>query len=64
MPGALLGGWVGERCGLTVPLGAAGLLALLLAALAWRSDQIRDLRRLPSATPVPADSAAEPTSAA
>jgi len=64
VPGALLGGWVGERFGLTVTLGAAGLLALLLAALAWRSDQIRDLRRLPSATPVLADAAAEPTRAA
>jgi predicted MFS family arabinose efflux permease len=59
VPGALLGGWVGERFGLTVTLGAAGLLALLLAALAWRSESIRGLRTLPAAS----DAAPEPARA-
>lgn len=63
VPGALLGGWVGERFGLTVTLGAAGALALLLAALAWRSVSIRGQRTLPSATPVSVDGATEPARA-
>lgn len=46
-PGALLGGWVGERAGLTVTLGAAGALALLLAAVGWHVTPLRGLRQLP-----------------
>lgn len=47
VPGALLGGWLGERLGLTATLGAAGSLALLLAVLGWRSATLRALRTLP-----------------
>ena len=55
-PGALLGGWIGERFGLAQTLGAAGATAVLLAVLAWRSPVIRGVRVLPSAAePVPAD---------
>jgi len=46
-PGALLGGWLGEHLGLRVALGAAGALALSLAALAWRQPLLRQLRQLP-----------------
>lgn len=63
-PGALLGGWIGERFGLTVTLGAAGALALLLAALTWRSEAIRGLRTLPAAMPVTTGQPAEPASVA
>ena len=50
-PGALMGGWIAQHAGLPVALGVAGLLALLLAATAWRIALIRDLRRLPSPAP-------------
>jgi len=49
-PGALLGGWVGERFGLVHALGAAGLGAALVALLAWRGGVIPAVRVLP--TPV------------
>lgn len=52
-PGALMGGWLGEHFGLPTALGTAGVLALILAALAWRSGLIRGLRALPE--PDPAD---------
>ncbi len=60
VPGALLGGWIGERFGLPQTLGAAGATALLLAALAWRSTVIRGVRLLPTATEVAPDKQAEP----
>ena len=47
MPGALLGGWIGEHFGLVQTLGAAGAMSLLLTALAWRSPVIRGMRTLP-----------------
>lgn len=50
-PGALLGGWLGEHAGLRSSLLFAGLGALLLATLAWRSDVIRNVRQLPSPAP-------------
>ncbi|HSW04467.1 MFS transporter [Aquabacterium sp.] len=46
-PGALLGGWLGEHAGLRSSLLFSGLGALLLAAMAWRSEVIRTVRRLP-----------------
>ena len=46
-PGALIGGWIGEYAGLRYSLGAAGILALLLAAIAWRNPIIRSIKRLP-----------------
>ncbi len=52
-PGALMGGWLGERFGLPTALGAAGVLSVTLAVLAWRSGLIRSLRALPE--PDPAD---------
>jgi len=48
-PGALAGGWIGEHVGLSQALGAAGVAALLLAGLAWRSAVIRSVRTLPDA---------------
>ena len=46
-PGALIGGWLGEHVGLRASLAFAGGSALLLALLAWQSDVIRSVRRLP-----------------
>ena len=57
IPGALLGGWIGERFGLVQTLGTAGATAALLALLAWRGGVIPAVRVLPS----PAD---EPTAQA
>ncbi len=51
-PGALFGGWLGERAGLPAALLAAGVAGLLLAAVAWRNDAIRSARRLPQAAPL------------
>ncbi len=56
-PGALLGGWLGEHAGLRSTLLFSGSLALVLAAAAWRSDVIRNLRQLPATAPAPAASA-------
>jgi predicted MFS family arabinose efflux permease len=47
-PGALLGGWLGERFGLRAALAFAGGTALLLAALAARLPVIRSVKTLPS----------------
>jgi MFS family permease len=40
-PGALLGGWLGDRFGLRVPLALAGLSTLAMAAVAARLPVIR-----------------------
>jgi len=48
-PGAVLGGWVGERLGLTATLGLAGGLGLLVVLLAWRGSSLRLARALPEA---------------
>jgi hypothetical protein len=55
IPGALLGGWIGEHAGLVQALGAAGLGAAVLAVLGWRGGVIAAVRVLPS----PADDAPE-----
>jgi len=47
-PGALLGGWLGERFGLRAALAFAGGTALVLAALAARQQVIRSVKTLPS----------------
>jgi MFS family permease len=47
-PGALLGGWLGERFGLRVALGFAGGTAILLALVARRLHVIRSVRTLPT----------------
>ena len=46
-PGALLGGWLGERFGLRAALEFAGISALLLAIVAWRIPVIRSVKTLP-----------------
>ncbi|HWI82228.1 MFS transporter [Ramlibacter sp.] len=47
LPGALLGGWLGETLGLRWALAAAGAGALALAFAGWRWTLLRPLRRLP-----------------
>ncbi len=47
-PGALLGGWIGEHCGLRTALALAGTTALVLTALAWRRPVIRSITTLPA----------------
>jgi predicted MFS family arabinose efflux permease len=47
-PGALLGGWLGERWGLRAALGSAGLSSLVLALIAWRRPIIRSITTLPT----------------
>ena len=46
-PGALIGGWLGEHVGLRASLGFAGIVALVLAVVAWRLPLFRELRELP-----------------
>jgi MFS family permease len=48
VPGALIGGWLGEHFGLRVTLGFAGVSSLLLAFFAWRLPVIRSVVTLPS----------------
>jgi MFS family permease len=48
VPGALLGGWLGDRFGLRMALGFGGCTALLLAALASRLTVIRSVKTLPT----------------
>jgi MFS family permease len=48
IPGALLGGWIGEHAGLVQALGAAGLGAALLALAVWRAGVIPAVRALPT----------------
>ncbi|HEY1091663.1 MAG TPA: MFS transporter, partial [Burkholderiaceae bacterium] len=50
-PGALAGGWMGEHLSLRTTLYFAGFGALLLAAFAWRSATIREIRELPKIEP-------------
>jgi predicted MFS family arabinose efflux permease len=47
VPGALLGGWLGEHFGLRSALGFASVTVLLLAMFAWRSTTIRNVTELP-----------------
>jgi len=47
IPGALIGGWIGEHVGLQATLGLSGTLALLLAVVAMRLPILREMRRLP-----------------
>lgn len=46
-PGALLGGWLGERFGLRAALAFAGAGAALLAVAAWHAPALRGVRTLP-----------------
>jgi uncharacterized membrane protein YfcA len=47
VPGALLGGWLGEHVGLRAALAFAGTGCLLLVVAAWRQAAIRETRTLP-----------------
>jgi MFS family permease len=51
IPGALIGGWLGEHLGLKAALGFAGGLGLLLATVAIRLPLLRDMRSLPEMAP-------------
>jgi MFS family permease len=48
IPGALIGGWLGEHLGLRSALGFAGGTTLLMAALVWQRPIIRSIRTLPT----------------
>ncbi len=48
IPGALIGGWLGEHLGLQSALGFAGGLGLLLALVAIRLPVLRGMRSLPN----------------
>lgn len=50
-PGALIGGWLGDRAGLHATLVLVGVTGLLLAALAARSQVLRDARQMPEPEP-------------
>jgi MFS family permease len=50
LPGALLGGWLGEHLGLRASLGLGGVGALLLAFAGWRFTMLPTQRSLPAAT--------------
>ncbi len=49
LPGALLGGWLGEHVGLRAALGFAGGCGLLISLAAWNVRVIRRVRELPQA---------------
>jgi len=59
VPGALLGGWLGEHVDLRAALGFAGGAGLLLTLLAWRSPMLRSIRVLPVLPDVDSEVAAE-----
>lgn len=48
VPGAMLGGWLGEHVSLRAALGFAGTSCALLALVAWRLPRIQAVRELPS----------------
>jgi MFS family permease len=47
IPGALLGGYLGEHWGLRYAMGLGGVGALLLAVWAWFFSGLRQVRTLP-----------------
>lgn len=47
VPGALIGGWLGEHIHLRAALGFAGVVCAALAALAWRLAIIQQVKQLP-----------------
>ncbi len=59
VPGALLGGWLGEHVDLRASLGFAGGAGLLLTLVAWRSPMLRSIRVLPVLPADESDVAAE-----
>ena len=59
VPGALIGGWLGEHVGLRASLGFAGALGALLTLVAWRSPMLRSIRVLPRLPDAETEVAAE-----
>jgi MFS family permease len=53
LPGALLGGWLGEHMGLRWALATGGVGAIALAIGGWRFTHLRDLRELPQQAHTP-----------
>jgi MFS family permease len=53
LPGALLGGWLGEHLGLRWALATGGVGAIALAIGGWRFTHLRDLRELPQQAHTP-----------
>jgi len=47
VPGALLGGWLGEHVDLRASLAFSGGCGLLLTLVAWRNPLLRSIRVLP-----------------
>ena len=47
VPGALIGGWLGEHVDLRASLAFSGGFGLLLTLVAWRSPVLRSIRVLP-----------------
>jgi MFS family permease len=52
VPGALIGGWLGEHLGLRVSLGFAGVICALVSVVTWRLPALRTTRSLPSTVAV------------
>ncbi|MEO5671161.1 MAG: MFS transporter [Ramlibacter sp.] len=48
VPGALLGGWLGEHLGLRWALAAGGFGSIALAVAGWKLTHLREMRELPS----------------
>jgi MFS family permease len=63
VPGALIGGWLGEHWDLRAALGFAGLGAAALSAMAWRLPVIRAVKTLPQRVPAVGLEALEESSA-
>ena len=59
VPGALIGGWLGEHVDLRASLAFAGGCGLLLTIVAWRSPVLRSIRVLPRLPDAETDVAAE-----
>ncbi len=59
VPGALIGGWLGEHINLRASLGFAGVACAVLATVAWRLAIIQQVRQLPRAEHVSGATAIE-----
>jgi MFS family permease len=58
IPGALLGGWLGEHLGLRWALAAGGVGAIALGLAGWRFSRLPQQTRLPQASPEAVESGA------
>ena len=59
VPGALIGGWLGEHVDLRASLAFSGLCGLALTIAAWRNPRLRAVRVLPVLPPAEADGGSE-----